>query len=346
MLPAMVALKTNELQSYLKSGAARTDAWLVHGTDAGQVAETVRTIAARLAETSSPPGEILRLTEQDLSATPGRLASEARSLAMFGGKTVILTKQAPQLTPALIEELLAEPLAAFIVVEAGNLKRDAKIRQIFEKAKNAAVVVCYGADARSLGALIREEVAAAGLAIAPDAAARLAELLGADWAVSRGEIAKLALYARGEREITLAHVDAVVGDASAHAFDAVIEATLAGDAAAALAHLEGVVASGTPAQVVLTLFGSHLRTLHLLAAAIDRGDSFDAAVGRLRPPPFFRQKDALKAQVSRWRLAEVVAAIEFAQETLRQTRLKPALEDALVADFILRLCRPKKSRVA
>jgi DNA polymerase-3 subunit delta len=341
----MAAFKTTELASILKSGAAKIDAWLVHGTDPGQVAELCRTIAARLVEASNPPGEILRLTDQDLSATPGRLASEARSFAMFGGRTVIAVKQGPQLTPALFEELLAEPLAAFIVIEAGTLKRDAKLRTLFEKAKNAAAIACYGADARSLAQLIREEVAA-GLSIAPDAAARLAQLLGADWAVSRGEVAKLALYAAGEQEITLAHVEAVVGDASAHALEAVIEATLGGNAAAALAHLEGLVASGTPAQVFLTLFGGHLRTLHALLSAIDRGESFDAAVAKLRPPPHFRQKDALKVQTARWRLGEVAAAIEFAQETLRQTRLKPALEDALVSDFILRLARPRKGRAA
>jgi DNA polymerase III subunit delta len=342
----MAAFKTTELASVLKSGAAKIDAWLVHGTDPGQVAELCRTIAARLVEASNPPGEVLRLTDQDLSATPGRLASEARSFAMFGGRTVIAVKQGPQLTPALFEELLAEPLAAFIVIEAGNLKRDAKLRTLFEKARNAAAIACYGADARSLAQLIREEVAAAGLSIAPDAAARLAQLLGADWAVSRGEVAKLALYAAGEPEITLAHVEAVVGDASAHALEAVTEATLGGNAAAALAHLEGLVASGTPAQVFLTLFGGHLRTLHALLSAIDRGESFDAAAGKLRPPPHFRQKDALKAQTARWRLGEVAAAIEFAQETLRQTRLKPALEDALVSDFIIRLARPRKGRAA
>jgi hypothetical protein len=31
---------------------------------------------------------------------------------------------------------------------------------------------------------------------------------------------------------------------------------------------------------------------------------------------------------------------------LRQTRLKPALEDALVSDFIIRLARPRKGRAA
>ena len=105
-------------------------------------------------------------------------------MAMFGGRPVILVKQAPQLTPALFEELLSAPLAAFIVIEAGNLKKDAKLRQLFEKAKNAAAIVCYGADSRSLQQLIREDVQKAGLTIAADAAQRLGQLLGGNWATS------------------------------------------------------------------------------------------------------------------------------------------------------------------
>jgi DNA polymerase III subunit delta len=343
----MAALKTTELQSLLKSGAEKFDAFLVHGLDAGQVAELAKSIADRLSAASSPPGDILRLSEQDLAQTPGRLAGEARSLAMFGGRPVILVKQGPQLTPALFEELFSgPPLAAYIVIEAGNLKRDAKLRQIFEKARNAAAIACYGADRSSLAQLIREEVQAAGMTITRDAAERLNQLLGGDWAVSRGEVAKLTLYAQGEKEITLEHVDAVVGDASAHAYDAAIAATLAGDPAAALAHLEGLVGAGTPASVFLTLLGGHLQKLHAVLAALDRGESFDGAVAKLRPPLHFRQKDAMRAQTGRWRLPEVAAAIAAAQETLRQTRLKPALEDALAATLILRLCRARKQPAA
>ena len=420
----MAALKTTELQSLLKSGAEKFDAFLIHGLDAGQVAELAKSIADRLSAASSPPGDILRLSEQDLAQTPGRLAGEARSLSMFGGRPVLLVKQGPQLTPALFDELFSgPPLAAYIVIEAGNLKRDAKLRQIFEKARNAAAIACYGADRSSLAQLIREEVQAAGLTITREAAERLNQLLGGDWAVSRGEVAKLTLYAQGEKEITLEHVDAVVGDASAHAYDAAIAATLAGDPAAALAHLEGLVGAGTPASVFLTLLGGdwavsrgevakltlyaqgeqeitlehveavvgdasahaydaaiaatlagnpaaalahleglvgagtpasvfltllggHLQKLHAVLAALDRGESFDGAVSKLRPPLHFRQKDAMRAQTGRWRLPEVAAAIAAAQETLRQTRLKPALEDELAAMLILRLCRAGKQRAA
>lgn len=103
----MVAIKAAELPGLLKS-PAKAEAFLIHGTDAGQVSETARSLAATLSAISAPPGEIIRLSEQDLAQTPGRLASEARSLAMFGGRPVILVKQAPQLTPALFEELLRD----------------------------------------------------------------------------------------------------------------------------------------------------------------------------------------------------------------------------------------------
>ena len=345
----MVAVKTAELPSFLKSAAGRIDAFLIHGLDAGQVSETAGQAARQLSASASPPGEIIRLSDQDLAQTPGRLAAEARSMALFGGRPVLMVKMSPQLTPALFDELLDGPLAAYIIVEAGNLKRDAKIRQLFEKARNAAAIACYGADERSLLQLIRDDVKAAGHTITPDAVERLAHLLGGDWAVSRSEIAKLVLYAGADREITAEHVEAVVGDASAHAFDAAITATLGGNVAEALAQVDGLDAAGTPAAVFLNMLLRHLQELHGLVAAMERGDSFEIAAGRLRPPPHFKQKDALKAECARWRLADVAAAIAAAHEAVRQTRLKPALEHEAAGELVIRLARmvpPGKTRAA
>ena len=47
----------------------------------------------------------------------------------------------------------------------------------------------------------------------------------------------------------------------------------------------------------------------------------------------------MKAQAARWTVRSAAAAIDAAQETVRQTRLKPALEHELVSDFILRAWR-------
>ena len=340
----MAIVKSTDPNSILKSAGAKTGVFLIHGMDAGQVADTARELAGLLARRSDPPGDIIRLTDQDLSQTPGRLASEARSLPMFGGPPVIMVKQGPQLAPALIAELLDDnALAATIIVEAGNLKKDIKIRQLCEKAPNAASIACYGADERSLQQLIRDEVRREGKTIAPDALQRLTRLLGADWSVSRSELAKLMLYASGETEITAEHVEAVVGDASAQAFDTAISAALAGDAGAALRQLDGLAASAVPAQVFLNLLLTHLQKLHQILAAMDRGMSFESAAGKFRPPLHFRQKDAMKAQAARWRLPQVSAMIARANATMRQTRLKPGLEHELVSEFIIGICERNKN---
>ncbi len=336
----MVAMKSSELASALRSTAGKLDIFLIHGTDSGEVAELVSRTAKALSESSAPPGEILRLTDQDLAQTPGRLATEARMLAMFGGRPVIIVKQAPQLTPALIEDLLEGPeLSAFIIIEGGNLKKDAKLRQLIEKAKRAVAVACYGDDERSLPQLIRAEVAQAGLMITPDAVQLLCHLLGADRALSRAELAKLILYTGQDKQIGVEHVEAIVGDAAAQAFDAAINAALLGHIAAALTQIDRLAAVGTPASVFLGLLLAALQRLAGLAAATGHGESIEAAIGRLRPPLHFRQKDAVKAQVARWRTSEIAAALEAAQEAVRQSRLHPALEHEIASELIIELKR-------
>jgi DNA polymerase-3 subunit delta len=339
----MSVIRSTDPTEIVKSAGTRTAAFLIFGTDAGQAADIAKQLALILSKRSDPPGDIIRLTEEDLKQTPGRLAGEARSLPMFGGPPVIIVKMGPQITPALIGELLEDgALAASIVIEAGNLKKDAKIRQLFEKARNAAAIACYGAGSRDLEQLVRGEVQNAGVSIAPDALQRLIQLLSGDWSVCRSEVAKLLIYAHGEPQITLAHVDAVVGDASAQAFDLAIGATLSGNAPSALRQLDGLAASATPASVFLNLLLGHLLKLHLVMAGMDRGESFDAAAAKVRPPMHFRQKDAMKEQAARWRLAHIAAMIDRAHDTVRQTRLKPALEHELVSDFVLRLCEWRK----
>lgn len=336
----MVALKTSELGAALRNAHGKLDIFLLHGTDTGEVSERASTIAKTLAASDNPPGEIIRLTDQDLSQQPGRLGTEARTLSMFGGRPVIVVKQDAKLTPALIADLLeGPPLSAFIVIEGGNLKRDSKLRQLIEKAKRGAAIACYGDDERSLPQLIREEVSRAGMSIAPDAAQLLTQLLGADRAVSRAELVKLILYAGNDKQIGVEHVEAVVGDAAAQAFDTATNAALAGDVATALTQIDRLDASGTPPSVFLNLLLGHLQKLSSLAGAMERGESADIAIGRLRPPLHFKQKDAIKAQCTRWRTPEIMAAIADAQETVRRARLNSALESELVSDLIIRMAR-------
>ncbi len=117
------------------------------------------------------------------------------------------------------------------MIEAGELRPDAPLRKACEKAKSAVAIACYADTERDLAKLIDDELRASNLTIAPDARTALTSLLGGDRQASRNEIRKVALYAHGQREVTLDDVVAIVTDASGLALDPIVDSAFAGRAA-------------------------------------------------------------------------------------------------------------------
>ena len=135
--------------------------------------------------------------------------------------------------------------------------------------------------------------------ITPEAKRLLLARLGADRALSRAEIDKLALYAHGKSMIEESDVEAAVGDAAELALDRIVMAAASGRTAAALAECDRSVASGESAQAVIAALQRHFLRLHRMRGALDAGRSMEDVVRSLRPPPHFKQREAHRAAVPR-----------------------------------------------
>ena len=159
----------------------------------------------------------------------------------------------------------------------------------------AAAVACFPDEARDLDAVIREVFAAAKVQITPEAKRLLILRLGADRALSRAEIDKLALYAHGKSLIDESDVEAAVGDAAELALDRIVMAVASGQAAAALAECDRSVAAGESPQSVIAALQRHFLRLHRMRGALDSGRSMDDVLRSLRPPPHFKQREAHRA---------------------------------------------------
>ena len=103
---------------------------------------------------------------------------------------------------------------------------------------------CYS-DEKSLLGLIDAEATQAGLSIDRETRDYLMTRLGADQALSRSEVVKLALYAQGSERIEPEDIEAIVGDAAETALDNFAYAVSGGDAKAALSELQRLAAAGT-----------------------------------------------------------------------------------------------------
>src|SRR5262249_54368910 len=154
---------------------------------------------------------------------------EANTVPLFGGRRAVWVKAGSRNFAAAVEALLkAASPDCRVVIEAGDLKRNAPLRVVIERAANAAALPCYADAERDVARLLDDEMRDAGLSIAPDARAALLPLLGGDRLASRSEVRKLALFARGRERVELDDVMAVVSDASTLALDSLIDAMLTG----------------------------------------------------------------------------------------------------------------------
>jgi DNA polymerase-3 subunit delta len=323
----MTAYKAHQAARLIEAPPSTIHGYLIYGTDPGQVGERTHALARRLSEMSSPPGEIIKLHDYDLAQSPGRLLTEAQTLPMFGGRKVVWVKAGQHLDNGQLEELFGSGAPeASVIVEAGNLKKESKLRQFFERRSALAAVPCYGAEAGDVAKLIQKELLEAGMEIAPEALRHLQDSIGGDLILARAEAEKLRLYVGDTGRITLAHVEALAGDAAALAIDDVIGAAFSGNVEALFKHADRLLAGGTAAQFLLMSLGGHLFRLHQVRAAVDKGEGLEVAVKRLRPPLFFKQEEAFKAQCRTWAPDRLAAALGMIQETVRQTRLQPRLE--------------------
>ena len=194
---------------------------LVYGPDAGLVRERVDALVRASVDNPDDPFSLARIEGEELSANPSRLVEEANTVPLFGGRRAVLVKAGGTNIASAVETVInAPPAIAAVIIEAGDLRKNAPLRALCEKAKVAAALPCYVDNERALAALIDDEMRAAGLTIAPDARAALLDLIGGDRLASRNEIRKLALYAKGQKSVELADVMAVVADASQIALEA------------------------------------------------------------------------------------------------------------------------------
>ena len=334
----MVAVKAHQAQAFVSSPDPKIRAVLFFGSDVGLVAERAQALAKAAAARFDPPGELIRLDDADLDSDPDRLAVELGTVPMFGGPKIVRTTASRRVTAAALKPLVESGrLEGMLIVEAGNLRPDEAMRTLFEKSPLAAAVACYADAAQDLEGLIREMVREADATISPDASQSLVERLGADRALSRGEIEKLLLYVGTGRGIGIEDVEAIVGDVSELAIERITFAAAAGQVQRAVAECGRAVSAGESPQAIIAAIQRHFQRLHRARAAVDRGGSLDDALRQMRPPLHFKQKDAFAAQCRMWTTPRLTEALSRISVAARSARLNSGLEEPLAERLLMGL---------
>ncbi len=341
----MVALKAAEIESFVARPDPSRAVVLVFGPDAGLVSERVDAIISASVDDPADPFALVRLDGDTLASDPARLIDEATTIPLFGGRRAIRVRAGSRNIVPAIEAIVTTPLRdCRVVIEAGDLKRGAALRNVCERAKTAVAIPCYADSDRDLGRLIDEELRAASLSISPDARAALIPLLGGDRRASRAELRKLALYAHGQERIDVDDIMAVVADASALALDQMIDAAFAGRIADVEKEFAKASIAGTAPSAIVGAALRQLERLHVLRLAVESGTSVSATIEQVQPPIHFRRKPLVESALKSWTSGRLAKAMSMLGEASLDVRRQSDLGETIAQRALTLIARGAAQR--
>jgi DNA polymerase-3 subunit delta len=326
-----VKIEPRRAEAFAKNPDAGLLAVLVYGPDSGLVRQRALDLARSVVPDLGDPFRLFETTGDAIKSDPARLADEVAAISFGGGRRAVMLRDAGDSLTAVLADFLASPpcvppQAALVIVEAGGLPPRSSLRELFERANNAAALACYADEGAQLIDLIRKTLAAERVNASGEALKYLSENLGSDRMVTLRELEKLAIYAGPGGTVEVEDALAVVGDSAALSMDEVALATAAGDLPALDRALDRVFLEGAQPITVLRAVARHFERLRQAGAAIAAGSNEEAAMASLRPAVFFKQKGPFRAGLKRWPAPRAAAALTRLIETeiLCKTTAMPA----------------------
>jgi DNA polymerase-3 subunit delta len=333
----MAQKKAYEVEGWLRRPPEDVSIVLIYGPDRGLVSERAKSFAEKTGLPLDDPFSVVRLDAGEAERDQGRLLDEARTVPMFSSRRLLWVRNAGAQKSLAddVKALSAEPPRdAVILIEAGDLKKGAPLRSAVEGSAIAMALPCYGDEDRDIDSVIEDELGKSGMGIAMEARGALRRNLGGDRLATRGEIAKLALYAHGKREIELDDVLALTGDVSGLSVDEAVDAMLDGRIDDFDQSFTRQSLSGSQSYLVLAAAIRQMQALHLMRAGMkERGAA--AVVASAKPPVFFARRKLVERVLERWSTEALQRGLARLQAAVLATRQRPDLAVEIARQALL-----------
>ncbi|MFZ1814875.1 MAG: DNA polymerase III subunit delta [Rhizobiaceae bacterium] len=336
----MAEIKAGEADAFVSRPHETFRTFLLYGPDSGLVSERADVLSATFGIDRNDPFAFIRLDADTAAGDKARISDEAHTVGMFGDSRLIRISGVTRknLADAIQPVLDFPPAQSWIIIEAGDLKKDSALRKNVEKSTSGVAIPCYADNAGALNRLITSVLQQYGLTIGHEAQDLLRSSLGADRRASRNELEKLALYCEGQTSISPDDVRAIIGDVAAFETDDMIDSAATGNINRLEELLPRLATSGTTPDMLLLSCLRHFQNLHQGRFMMEHARKpAQAVVSSMRPPLHFSRRDSFTRALSIWNLAMISRALGRLDRAALEARANPVLANSLAGTALLAL---------
>jgi DNA polymerase-3 subunit delta len=301
-------LYSNKADGFIKS--PKGAAVLIYGPDTG----AGRVVAKQIAKAFLPNVDSMSVTElsgDQIKADPAILADEYYATSFFVEKKALLIDDPENGFLEQITEILQRPNPNnIIIITAGELSRESKLRKFFEDSKELMTILCYKDDAMSLRNYIVSAFREAGVFVDKDAMDYLVANLGEDKQVTKNEVEKILIYLGTQKKLTFEDVQAILADNSEITVGDIAFAVATKDAQKLEKTLTRAFGENINAVPILRSVQYQFQRMINVKDSLSKGVPLDSALQSLRPQVFFKQADLFKLALRKWSEEQIKVALQ------------------------------------
>jgi DNA polymerase-3 subunit delta len=338
-----------QLSALLSNTKLSVNAVLLYGPDQGLVREYAQRLSLQCTPNLNDPFSVTEFTGPQLKQEPSILVDAVFSMSLAGGDCVIIIHDAQDAIVPSLEYIFSKSAQAWpIIIEANALTPKSTLRKMFEQSKNLASIPCYPQDGYDLENFIQSVLTQDGLSIDRGAKQILCASLAGDRQIVRRELEKLSLYCLAKQtdnnKVTEIDAIACVGDTSEASLDKLVYAVGNGNQSNLDKTLVKAYSEGFNPVTIIRYIQHHFQRLHFIHSQMAKGESLDQALGRLRPPVFFKRKANFQQQVFNWSLERLNRALILATENEIDNKTSGLPAEILCNRTLMRIAQAARQR--
>ncbi len=281
-------------------------------------------------------GEIKRIEENDVLNNFDEFISDLTNKSFFTESKIILISRVTDKIIKLVDNVLEKNIDNIkIFLNANVLEKKSKLRSKFEKEKNLVCIPFYKDDNRTLGQIANKFFRNNKIPVSQEIINLIVERSSGDRINLNNELEKISLFMINRKKINGQDVVKLTNLAENYSISELTDYCLSKNLLKVNKILnENIFSTEDCILIIRTLLLKTKRLLEIKKNQI-KNQNIDELISNHKPPIFWKDKDIVKNQISKWKLKDTEKFIKEINDTELIVKKNYSNSINVVSDFII-----------
>jgi DNA polymerase-3 subunit delta len=266
--------------------------------------------------------EIQRFEEKQILDNQELFLEELLSNSLFSNKKIIIINQATDKILKDIESIYDKKInGLIIIIKSDNLEKKSKLRIFFEKQKELICVPFYPDTNQTLSLLANKFFREKKISMSQSNINLIINKCNGDREFLENELSKIELFLYKKKNIEPYELSKLINLIENHSVSELVDSCLSNNSKKVSIILNENNFNNEECIIITRTFLAKTKKILKLANNYAKNNNLEITVSEAKPPIFWKEKDAVKLQLEKWKpdmLKKLISNINHAELELKK----------------------------